>query len=289
MISTINFLLLLSMVLQSADAGHDLLARKYREGERVIYHMKASNHGGLNSVSYEVQAQGEVKKDGGQFFEEFAWSNLSANGAPVEIPEASRNFRQIVSLAPDPKYARLPDFSKVHPLLIGPITDLATFYVDMMVAHSQKLVRAGDHFRMEYGMPASWADGNRVILGQDSIDFDVTLTKLDPSSHSAIITVRHVPPRQPQIKIPAEWMRAPVSNTPNNWVQVSKTRDGNYLAQAGKETFTVDITISLDDGRILSAAMDNPVDAIGRECKDAALQNCGEPKQFQIRREVHIN
>lgn len=289
MISTISFLLLFSTVLQSADTGHDLLVRKYREGETISYHMKATNRGGLSSLSYEIQAEGQVKKDGEEFFEEIAWSHLSVNGKPVELPEASKNFRQVVSLVPDPKYARVPDLSKVHPLLIGPITDLLTFYADMIVAHSHKLVRAGDHFYVEHGTPASWADGNRVTLGQDSIDFDVTLTKLDPSSRSATITVRHVPPRQPQIKIPADWMRTPVSDTPNNWVQVSKTRDGNYLAQVGKETFTADITISLDDGRIVSASMENPVDAIGRECEDAALQNCGEPKQFQIRREVHIN
>lgn len=289
MMLSVNVLLLLCTVLQVANGSPDRLARKYHEGEKILYHMKATNRGGLNSVSYEVLAEGEVKKDGGQFFEEIGWSNLSVNGKPVELPEASRNLRQIVSLVPDPKYTKFPDLSKVHPLLIGPVTDLATFYVDMMVAHGHKLVRAGDHFRVEHGTPASWADGYRVIVGQDSIDFDVTLTKLDPSSHSAVITVRHVPPQQPQIKIPAEWMRTPVSDAPNNWVQVSKSKDGKYLAQVGKETFTADITISLDDGRILSAAMDNPVDAIGRECEDAALQNCGQPKQFQIRREIHIN
>jgi hypothetical protein len=286
---TADFLLLLCAALQVVTSGPDLLVRKYHEGDKIFYHMKATNRGGLNSLSYEIQAEGQVKKDGEEFFEEIAWNHLSVNGKPLELPEASKNFRQVVSLVPDPKYVRLPDLSKVHPLLIGPITDLLTFYADMMVAHSHKLVRTGDHFYLQHGTPASWADGYRVTLGEDSIDFDVTLTNLDLANRSAIVTVRHVPPRQPQIKIPADWMRTPVSDTPNNWVQVSKSKDGKYLAQTGKETFTADITISLDDGRILSATMENPVDAIGRECEDVALQNCGEAKPYHIRREIHIN
>ena len=43
--------------------------------------------------------------------------------------------------------------------------------------------------------------------------------------------------------------------------------------------------ISLKNGRILSANMDNLVQARSRECSDAALLNCGESSDHTIRRQ----
>jgi len=83
-------------------------------------------------------------------------------------------------------------------------------------------------------------------------------------------------------------MRAPVADTPNNWVQVTKTKDGKYQAGVGKETFDVSITVSTADGRILSASMDNPVVMSGRQCDDAALTKCGDARQHTIHRTVEI-
>ena len=83
-------------------------------------------------------------------------------------------------------------------------------------------------------------------------------------------------------------MQTPVADTPNNWVQVTKLGDGKYQAGAGKETFDNSITVSTEDGRILSASMDNPVVMNSRECDDAALTNCEEPQQHTSRRHVEI-
>jgi hypothetical protein len=64
----------------------------------------------------------------------------------------------------------------------------------------------------------------------------------------------------------------PVAGTPNNWVEVEKRPNGKYLAEVGKETFEVQIKVSLVDGRILSAKIDNPVEAISRECADGPYE-----------------
>jgi hypothetical protein len=56
----------------------------------------------------------------------------------------------------------------------------------------------------------------------------------------------------------------------------------------GKETFDVELKVSLDDGKILSATLDNPVEVLARECADAALSSCGEPVRYQIHRQVEI-
>jgi hypothetical protein len=83
-------------------------------------------------------------------------------------------------------------------------------------------------------------------------------------------------------------METRVEETPNNWVQVSKLDSGKYLGEVGKETFDVDITLSLVDGKILSAYMDNPVVVFARECADESLTQCGQPEHYQIKRQIEL-
>jgi hypothetical protein len=261
------------------------LTRHYTEGEKLTYHMKGDNDG----WTYEVQADSIVKKDAtGHFVEEFAWSNFKSN-TPMSLFPASLSFRQTLSLDPAIQPS-IPDLSHVQPFLIGPITDLLTFYSDLWLAIRQNsLIRAGDHAYVKFGDPSSWADGNYVILGEDSIDFDLTLKELKPSTQLATLLVRHVPPPQPKVKLPAPWMQTPVADTPNNWIEVKKNAAGKYIAQVGKETFDVTIQSSLKDGKILSATQDNLVQTRQRECSDAALLDCGEPSAHQIRRQIELH
>lgn len=270
------------------DSQHSLLERKYKEGEKLSYHMKASNRERERTLLYEIQADGVVTRNTSGFIEEFAWSGLVVDGKPMALPPSSQALRQVLSLTPNPSLG-IPDLSKAHPMMIGPITDLLTFYADMLIAKSQgKLARAGDHFYFKHGTPNSWADGTYVTLGQDSIDFDVTLAEVDQAAKVATVIVKHVPPEKPQIKAPVAWMQPAVADTPNNWVQVSKAGPGKFSAQVGKETFVATIKVSLDDGRILSATLYNPVEVLERICSDAELASCGEPARFQILRQVEI-
>ncbi len=268
----------------AASSPAHLLIKRYTEGETLTYAMKGNNDG----WQYEVQARGVVKKDGkGHLVEEYGWSELKSN-APMTLTPASLNFRQVLSLNPDVPPA-VPNLSQVQPMLIGPITDMLTFYADLWLAMKQEnFQHAGDHAYVKYGSPASWADGNYVVLGEDSIDFDLTLKEVDAAKRQATLLVRHVPPAQPAIKLPADWMRVPVADTPNNWVDVKKTNAGKYDAQVGKETFDVEIKVDLADGKILSAALNNPVEALARECSDAAFSNCGEATHRHILRQIEL-
>src|SRR5882762_992012 len=158
-----------------------LLKRHYREGEKLTYFMRGMNE----AWRYEVRATGLVKRDSnGKYVEEYAWSNLTSNGTEILLPPASANFRQQLSLDPDHP-PTIPPISQVSPMLIGPITDLLTFYSDMWLAiRAGSLVHTGDHFYRRYSTPASWAAGKRVLLGQDSIDFDVTLRNVNRSAQT---------------------------------------------------------------------------------------------------------
>ena len=263
-----------------------LLIRRYRAGERLTYDMKGTN----GNWRYLIQARGVVKRNrNGTFVEEYAWSNLVSNGATIRFPQASAQFRQMLSLD-----ARVPpaisNLGAVSPMLIGPITDLTTFYADLWLAMhlGPKLSHAGDHSYVKFGRPASWADGKRVILGEDSLDFAFMLQKIDPSTHTATLLVRHLPPTQPQVRLPATWMREPVADTPNNWVQVMK--DGNnFVAAVGKETFEVRMTVSLTGGKIFAASLENFVSAQQRNCRRAALTECQAARRVDISRHVAIS
>lgn len=266
---------------QAASADSGLLSRHYRGGEKLSYDMKGTYDERGSVQSYEARADGVVKKDvAGNFYEEYQWSDLSWNGHPVPIPAANAQFRQIVSLDPGAKGSfpvHPPDVRRAPPGLIGPILDFMTFYVDLGMAIRHGLGHAGDHVYVKFGRPVSWAAGEGAVLGESSIDFDITLQDVDRSTNTATLLVRHVPPSESQVQLPAEWMRTPVVDTPNNWVSVTKSASGKYVAAVGKETFDVLIRTSLTDGRILSATMDNPVEVLERECDDAALTICGAP------------
>jgi hypothetical protein len=266
----------------------ELLTRRYQEGETVSYHMKASNRDRVKTTTYEADASGVVKKDAaGKFVEEFTWANFYFDNKPEALPAAAA-FRQYLSLTPGYRLS-VPDLRPVL-RIVGPITDLLTFYADVQVATQQgSLAKAGDHFYFKHGAPASWADGSYVVVGEDSVDFDVTLTEVNVEDGVATLLVRHVVPAKPEIRIPVEWMRMPVADTPNNWVDVQKRTDGTYSAQVGKEIFDATIRMSLSDGRILGATLENPVEVSERICTDLALTKCAEPIRSQIMRRIEIS
>jgi hypothetical protein len=271
---------------QALTSDQNVLLRRYREGEKLTYHMKGMNE----DRHYEIQADGVVKRDSaGVYFEEYHWSNLISDNQKVSLSPASLDFRQQVTLDPNQRFS-FPNLSDVDHRLVGPITDLMTFYVDVWLAvKTGQLDNAGDHFYVKRGTPNSWADGNDVLIGEDSIDFDLSLEEVNRSDDTATILIRHVPPERPEIKLPADWMHKPVAGTANNWVQVQKVKDGKYLAAVGKETFDVEIKLSLLDGKILSGKMDNPVETVERECTDVVLAMCGDPTPHLIRRQIEIS
>jgi hypothetical protein len=272
----------------SVSPTSPILRRRYHDGEAIDYMMKASNRSPLRSIQYSVRASGTVKKNAaGALVEEFGWSGLTVNDVPTALTPGSQSFRQTLALSPDYIMA-IPPLGGIQPMLIGPVVDLLTFYADLSLAMRQSaLTRVADHVYFKHGSPNSWADGAYVVLGEDSIDFDMTLRTIDQVRHIATIVVRHVPPVQPEVRLPTAWMESPVADTRNNWVEVSKSGD-HFAAKIGKETFEVKLTVDLVSGRLIAAAMDNPVDVLERDCTDAALTNCGEPNRYRILRTVSI-
>jgi hypothetical protein len=286
--SVAAFLIACSPMLLAGQAPSKVspsLHRTYRAGETLVYQMTGVNE----DWHYQIQADGVVKQDAaGRFIEEYRWSNLVSNHQKTDLTPDTANFRQQVTLDPS-RNPSMPDLTHVDPKLIGPITDFMTFYVDLwLVEKLGQLKKPGDHFYFKRGTPSSWADGQYVILGQSSIDFDLTWKSLDETSQTAVIEIRHVPPEKPQITLTADWMHTPVADTQNNWVGVNRTQDGKFHAAVGKETFDVEIKVSLVDGKILTGSLDNVVKTSERDCTDQALTQCSDPKPHVINRKVDI-
>ena len=268
---------------QQVLGADNAMLRRYAEGEKLSYLMKGVNE----DWRYEIQGNSVVKRDAtGAFFEEYQWLNLVSNQGKTLSP-AGLTFRHELSL--DLKHKMVfPNLAQATPVLIGPVTDMLTFYADaLMVLADPTFFHVGDHKYVKWGGPNSWADGMYVVLGQDSIDFDVTLAKIDREAKTFTLIVRHVPPPQQVVKLPAEWMWTPVADTLNNWVEVKK-EDGEYVAAAGKETFDVEMMLSLVDGKILSGKLDNTVDQLFRKCSDEKLDKCGASERHKIKRNIEI-
>lgn len=274
---------LISAQMPAPTAGP--LTRHYRDGETLTYHMTATNE----DWHYTADASGTAKKTAnGSYTEEFRWIGITSNGQSITLTPAMVQFRESLSLDPSLMPSG-PDLSNVDPKMVGPITDLMTFYVDLWLMNKIGILQhAGDHFLVPNPQASSWADGTQVLIGKSHIDFDLNLQSIDAVKQTAVVVVHHVPPQHPNLQLPADWMQAPVADTANNWVEVTKTKDGKYSAGVGKETFDVTITVSTVDGKILSARMENPVVTSVRECDDAALTKCGVAHPHTIHRHVEI-
>ena len=262
-------------------AAEGTLQRRYTDGAASHYLMTGSNDG----WQYTIRAEDVVRRDAnGRFYEEIRWSDLDSNARQTLTPE-SLALRQTVSLDDPASYMKMPDLSHVQPLLIGPITDTLTIYSDLLFAMQPKLVQLGKTAYVSRTTPNSWADGQRVVLGEDLVDFALKVVAISPTEHTETLLIQHVPPPALHIQLPVKWMQAPASDAPNNFVQVTKQGD-DFVADIGKETFDVRIIVDTLDGRILSAALHNPVVLQTRKCSDRELTQCGPATSKTTLREI---
>jgi hypothetical protein len=263
------------------------LARRYREGDSLHYRMDATNQNRDRVLKYSASTDGVVRRDSlGRFVEDFEWSHLVRNDSAISLPAGAPTVRQRLTLAPE--FIIPPNVPKIHPALPGPVLDLFTFYADLWISAKMPLAHAGDHARLPGTSANSWADGQTLIVAEDAIDFEMTLTAVDTVARVARLEVRHVPTAEPHVRLSADWMKVPLFDKPNNWVEVTRGEHGSYTAAVGRETFDVRLVVSLTDGRILSATMDNPVDVLERTCSDAALTSCSPPTRYKILRTIAL-
>lgn len=277
---------LLLLVPALSLAAQSPLARVYREGEVLVYRMKASHDAAGKVNTYEATATMTVQKGkDGVFEESIAWSGLVRDGKATELPAASRAFRQILSRSPG-RIPAMPDLKGTQ-FLDGPALDLLTFYADLFVA-GMFLQKPGDHRTLPCPQANRFAFGPDVVIAEQAIDFDLTMQAVDPAKGTATILVRHIPPKTARVQLPASWMRPEGALEPFNWVQVLKRSDGTFSAEVGRETFTVELLTDLKDGKLLRATMDNPVDILAHTCARADLTPTDVGRRYRIHRKIEL-
>jgi hypothetical protein len=243
--------------------------------------------GNNDGWEYSIRATVTVKRNADdRYYEEIAWSNLISNAQQTLTP-TSLALRQTVSLDDAGTYMKIPDLANVQPLLIGPITDTLTFYSDLLLAIKAKLMRPGQTAYVSRTSPNSWADGQRVLLGQDVVDFSLSVESVNLEENTETLLVQHVPPPALHVEQPAKWMQESPSAKPNNFVQVSKEGDG-FVAETGQESFDVRLVLDTRDGSILLATLRNPVALKVRTCADRELTHCGSEASKTILREITL-
>ena len=246
-------------------------------GEVLHYRMTGDNDG----WHYVAYAEDTTRQDAdGHYFEDLRWTSDALLGGTAVM-------HQTVSLDDPARYMVIPNLSAVPPRMIGPITDTLTFYSDLLLAMRAGLNKPGQHSYIPGHGANSWADGRYIVLGEDAVDFDMTVVSTQPQQHTRMLEVRHVPPVALSVHLPAAWMHAAVSGPPNNFVQVQHTADG-YVADAGHETFDVRLTVDTLDDRLLNATMHNPVEISERTCSDAKLTHCSPAVAKTILREIRF-
>ena len=178
------------------------LQRHYADGAVSHYRMTGNNNG----WQYTIRATDTVRRDAnGRYYEEISWSDLTSNAQQTLTP-ASLAMRQTVSLDDPAAYMKMPDLANVQPLLIGPMTDTLTFYSDLLLVMKAKLRQPGQTAYVSRITPNSWADGQRVLLGQDAVDFSFTVESVKPVEHTKTLLIQHVPPPSLLVQQPAKWM-----------------------------------------------------------------------------------
>lgn len=278
--------------------------RQYRLGETFGYLMKGKNQGRDETEQYTAYSHHTIVERQGCpvgvdcsdgtglvtfLVEEIQWSNLVVNGQPQPINE---NFRQYLSLQKGYRL-EVPDMSSVEKLA-GPITDLLTFYADASpVLSKDRLENIGDVVSIPHGQPNSWASMNPQVfsVAEDCVDFKFGL--IQKSADQALLRADHDPPRtQCPIQLAAAWMKTPVvEGRFNNWVQVINVPSNDttaHLVQVGSETFSADLTLKQENGRIVKASLNNPVQVREQFCIDQQLAQCQAERHYTILREISI-
>jgi hypothetical protein len=110
-----------------------------------------------------------------------------------------------------------------------------------------------------------------VQLGQDRLEITLRLETSDAERATFVTEFRPRPATGTAWRMHRTRMEAPVcGRTPNNFQMIRKNAS-QFLAIWGCEEFTVRNTVKRDDGRTLSAEMDNALVWRVRVCSDEAL------------------
>lgn len=264
----------------SADSTYTYV-RHYVKGQVSNYSYTENEDGAVTTAEARLRSY----IHGGIGGEQVKWFELTSAGQNMNAQ--ARAFPPYdLSLDPrDPDGLALPNTQTAGDLL-GPITDLGTFYVDLSIPVGiDNLHQPGQSYTDPTPLSGNFASATSPV-GQDLIQLTTTLTSLNATQ--ATFTSTYVPPPQGGLTLTQPFMDSPVcGSTPNNFELVQQQGTG-YQALWGCENFTVTTVVNRPSGQIVSAQITNPLQLDEVTCTDEALTDCQAPVPLTIPRTAQL-
>lgn len=262
--------------------------RRYEPGRRFRYRQETRHWTNSKLDSVHVATSHHEVLRGAVARERVRWEDLEVTrgdktASQTALAAAIEPYE--ISLHPDGSLA-LPPLRE--PAMVGPISDLTTFYVAISPSIGiDTLTKVGDEHVMPEAVRGVWTVLPHTPLGEDCIVPRVKITHLDVNTvtfHTAF-----EPPSTPCLEPLGPWMREPVDGTrPNNFRQVTADPSGTRIVMWGREAFTTECRVERPSGRILVASMENTLTLKVRVGCDATLESCAGEFPTTIRRTVKL-
>ena len=275
-----------------ADVGGYQHQRVYSPGKEYRYRMVRSYFENGKFKREEVAESIHVVAKEPPLSERIAFDRLSRtqDGKTDDLSEAIAKFPAWdVSLSPTDGGVglALPDILGWDMAVVGPVTDLLTFWVAISPqAGIDKVSKVGQSYVLPEAPVASWANGVDIPVGQDCIQISITLKELGEST--AVFETRFMPPEEASLKMLKSWMdESVVEGTPNNFQQQMSMGEA-AMVMWGREYFVVTSTVRRADGMLLSATMSNELQLKMKIGCSSELQACKHEVPLHIRRELSL-
>jgi hypothetical protein len=173
------------------------------------------------------------------------------------------------------------------PVMLGMVTDLATFYV----AASPRAGIANLHLPGDRAVAAApvfgdFADGAVFLVGQDKLRAEIEMTAL--SAQLVEYTTYLQPVAFEAGELYRDFMQQPAcGNAPNN-IQYVRKHEAGYRAVWGCETITIQTKIDRQSGIIVESLMVSYLLQNVKTCQDAALTQCSDGEPIEENRTVEL-
>lgn len=282
-----NRCFLLLLLIPSLAFSQDIKFRKYKDGEIFRYKLTSDSYRNDKASPRAVAiSQHMIIQDSGHYSEVVRWisKKLYAGNDVIDQDSIARMVTPyVISLSPG-NHVKMPPLT--IPEMTGEITDLNTFYVAISPAlHIQKLSDKLPFF-MDSVVRGNFADGGRILKGEDCIHVSQKLISHDKSI--VIIETAFKPPVELSIKPLLDTIGKKTFGYFNNFQMVQQGVPGKVNLMWGVEEFTITSTIDIVTGQILKADMINLLSLRMRVNSSPDLQSYDAEIPMNIKRVLHL-
>jgi len=285
-----SFLMLFIPLCSFSQSTNSDLTRKYNIGEVYRYRM-TTNVIHNDKWQSTIVAVCELKVMAGSDkipYEEVKWISKKVITAKdtTEYPEEIKNTSPYrISLHPNGRLD-LPPIQVAG--MTGEITDFNTFYVAISPRLGiGQLHKQFDSFTKPENVKGNFANGKDILKGEDCLEASSILQRI--TKEEAIIQSDFMPPATQCLQYFTAEMTKPVAGeTINNFQMVRASANNKVNLFYGKEKFNINSTISLKDGKLRSALMNNTLFLQLKLNCNSDYTDCQHTMPFTIDRKIRL-